>query len=387
MSEQGQGITDNRREHTSFCPYRICPIGAHIDHQHGKITGLAIDHGVTIHYEPTKTGDFLLESRNFPVRVQFHVSDVPERQHDWADYLRGAVRALARDYALKYGLDAVIEGSLPVGGLSSSAAVIIAFLTALCEVNGIRLTPQEMISNALWSENEYAGMSVGKLDQSCEIYCRKDHLLYLDTKDDSYELIPRHPDMKPWEIAIFFSGVERSLQGSGYNQRVDECKSAAYALLAHAGLAYGRFADTRLRDVPPEVFELYKGRLPEPWRRRAEHFFTEFRRVQQGAEAWRRGDIEAFGRLSSQSGDSSIRLYEAGSPQLKRLYEVMMHTDGIYGGRFSGAGFNGCCMAMIDPAFRESIQRKVRAEYLKSFPEMGSKFSVHFCQTADGCRF
>jgi hypothetical protein len=28
---------------TAFCPYRICPIGAHSDHNFGKITGLAID--------------------------------------------------------------------------------------------------------------------------------------------------------------------------------------------------------------------------------------------------------------------------------------------------------------------------------------------------------
>ena len=74
-----------------------------------------------------------------------------------------------------------------------------------------------------------------------------------------------------------------------------------------------------------------------------------------GAEAWRKGDIEEYGRLSFQSGNSSIYNWETGSPELKTLYDIMTHTDGIYGGRFSGAGFKGCCMALIDPAYRESI--------------------------------
>lgn len=136
-----------------FCPYRICPIGAHVDHQHGKVTGMALDHGITITYSTNKMGIVDLISSNFSGNVNFHVNDVPERQHDWADYLRGAVLALSREHALRFGLNAVIEGSLPIGGLSSSAAVIIAFLSALCEANGIQISTQEMILQALWSEN------------------------------------------------------------------------------------------------------------------------------------------------------------------------------------------------------------------------------------------
>ena len=28
-----------------FCPYRVCPLGAHVDHQMGLVTGFAIDRG------------------------------------------------------------------------------------------------------------------------------------------------------------------------------------------------------------------------------------------------------------------------------------------------------------------------------------------------------
>lgn len=371
----------------SFCPYRICPVGAHSDHQYGKITGFAIDKGIHIAYGPMQNGLIELVSLQFDKKAQFHVENIPKvKQNDWADYLRGAAYVLSKKHPLKVGISGVIEGSLPIGGLSSSAAVIISFLVALCRVNEIALSQNELILTALAAENEYVGVACGKLDQSCEIYSEKDHLLYLDTLDDSYELIPKNPDMKPYKIAIFFSGVERTLAGSKFNMRVDECRSAAYALKAYAGMEYGKFNETYLREVPYEVFEKYKDKLPETWCRRAEHWYSEFARVEKAAKAWRDGRIEEFGKLSFESGNSSIYSWETGSPELKKLYEIMLTTDGIYGGRFSGAGFKGCCMALIDPTFEESIKEKVAREYLKEFPCLKDKYSAYFCNSADGVR-
>ena len=372
-------------EGIAFCPYRICPSGAHSDHNLGKITGLAIDKGIHIAYKPKENGVVELCSLQFEKRAQWHVAQVPSRkENDWADYLRGATLQLGRRYALRRGLSGVIEGSLPIGGLSSSAAVTLSFLSALCRVNDLHPSAGELISMAVAVENEYVGVSCGKLDQSCEIFSRKDQLLYLDTKDDAYELIPTHRDMPPYDIMIFFSGVERTLAGSAFNMRVDEARSAAYALKAFAGMPYGKFRETNLREVPREVYEAYKDRLPETWRRRAEHWFTEFQRVEEGAEAWRRGDLKTYGRLSFESGWSSIYNWETGSPELKTIYELMTKTDGIYGGRFSGAGFKGCCMALTDPAYREQIKEQISRQYLDAFPELQGKFSIHVCHSADG---
>ena len=372
-------------EHTAFTPYRVCPLGAHSDHQLGKITGFAINKGIHIAYGPKMNGVVEIASLQFPKRAQWHVSSTPaEKQGDWADHLRGATIALNSRYPLRIGLCAVLDGELPIGGLSSSAAVIITFLSALCHLNGITLSPKELIEISKEAENKYVGVSCGKLDQSCEVYCRKDNLLYMDMQDDSYELIPASPSMKPFAIAIFFSGLERSLASSKFNMRVDECRSAAYALKAFAGMEYGKFEETNLRDVPYEVYLRYRDRLPENWARRAEHWYSEFQRVEAGAEAWRRGDIETFGRLSFESGYSSIHNWETGSPELIRLYEIMTQTDGIYGGRFSGAGFKGCCMALIDPAYESGILEKVEREYLAAFPKLAGKYSAHICHSADG---
>ena len=371
----------------AFTPYRVCPIGAHSDHQLGKITGFAIDKGIYIAYGPKMNGVVEIRSLQFPKRAQWHVQSTPsEKEGDWADHLRGATVALNSRYPLRIGLCAVIDGELPIGGLSSSAAVIITFLSALSALNGIKLTPREMITISKEAENRYVGVACGKLDQSCEIFCRKDSLLYMDLKDDSYELIPNSPSAPPFEIAIFFSGLERSLASSKFNMRVDECRSAAYALKAFAGMDYGKFEETNLRDVPYEVYLKYRDRLPANWAARAEHWYSEFARVEAGAEAWRRGDVAEFGRLSFASGQSSIVNWQTGSPELIKLYEIMRETDGIYGGRFSGAGFKGCCMALIDPSFRESILRKVGEGYLAEFPKLRGRYSAHICGTADGVK-
>ena len=371
----------------SFCPYRISPLGAHIDHQHGKINGFAIDKGIHIAYGPKKNGVIEVVSLNFPKRAQFHINQIEETKvGDWADHLRGAAKVIHDKYHLTTGMCAVIEGTLPIGGLSSSAAVIIAFMSALCRINEIHLEPMELILLAKKAENEYVGVSCGKLDQSCEVFAQKDHLLYLDTKTDSFQLIPTNPAMKPYQFAIFFSGRSRTLKNSGYNLRVDECKSASYALKAFSGQEYGMYTDTVLRDVDREIFETYKDRLPVIWRRRAEHFFTEFARAEQGAEAWSKGDLETYGKLVFESGYSSIHNYECGCPELIRLYEILTETDGIYGGRFSGAGFKGCCMALIDPDKAEEINYHVTREYLKTFPELEGQYSFHLCSSADGVK-
>ena len=271
IARKFESIYKKEPQSVAFTPYRICPIGAHSDHQLGKITGLAIDKGIHIAYGPKENGVVEIQSLQFEKRAHWYVASTPDKpEGDWADHLRGATIALHRRFPLRRGLCAVVSGELPIGGLSSSAAVIITFLSALCAMNSIELTSEELISIAQEAENKYVGVACGKLDQSCEVYCRKNHLLYMDMQDGSYELIPQCSTMKPYKIAIFFSGLERSLAGSAFNMRVDECRSAAYALKAYAGLPYGKFEETYLRDVPYELYLQYKDKLPEPWRRRAE---------------------------------------------------------------------------------------------------------------------
>ncbi len=372
-------------ENIAFAPYRICPIGAHSDHNFGKITGMALDRGVYIAwgFHPQKRID--VKSLQFQEKVGWDMcGSETGRKGDWADYLRGASVMLNRRFPLHSGIRAVVEGTLPIGGLSSSAAVILAFLKALSAANGIELTDRQLIDIAFEAESEFVGVSVGKLDQSCEVLSRKGCLLYLDTLNGNYERIAAPVSMKPYRIAVFFSGLEHSLVGSAYNMRVDELRAGIYAVKAFSGMEYGRFRDTAARQVSYETYLRCRDKLPEAWARRCDHWYTEFRRVEEGAEAWRNGDIETFGRLSFESGWSSIHNWESAAPEQIRLYEIMRETEGIYGGRFSGAGFKGCCIALIDPEYEDSITQKVTDAYLSSFPHLQGKFAVYMCNSADG---
>jgi len=371
----------------SFCPYRVCPVGAHIDHQKGIVTGFAIDYGVTIAYVPSNSRLFEVSSLNFEGTKGDNVVDVSDKQNDWADYLRGTAKVLYEHYGIDKGIYAVINGSLPIGGVSSSAAVIIAFMKALCVVNGLKLAKEEVIKLAQEVENKYIGVNCGVLDQSCELLSKKDHLLYLDINTNKYELIAKNDNMPNFRIAIIFSGVKRTLVGSAYNTRVDELKSASYALKAFSNSEYGKYADSVLRDVPRDIFDKYEDKLPLNWKKRARHYYDEMDRVERFKNAWINGDIEEVGQISYQSGESSIYNYEAGSPELIAIHEILEKTEGVYGGRFSGAGFKGCCLAIINPEYEDSIREKITKEYLKKFPEYKDSFQIYYCDTADGCDF
>ncbi len=387
MEKEFEKIYGEKYDNESFCPYRVCPVGAHSDHQYGFVTGFALDKGIHVLYNINNDEKVVVTSKNFEGTKIFKTSEINDKSDDWSDYVRGATKVLYDEYKIKRGITAYIVGTLPIGGLSSSSAVIISFMKALCVANELKLSKEKVIKLALKVENEFIGINVGTLDQSCEMYCKKEHLLYLDTKDGSYELIPQSKDMPNYEICVLFSGVQRTLVGSAFNMRVDELKSAAYALMAFSDMSYGKFVDARLRDVSYQVYLEHKEKLPKNWMKRATHYYTEMDRVERMKSAWKKGDIKAIGKIMSESGNSSIYNYETGSDELKTLDEICNNLEGIYGGRFSGAGFKGCYVAIINPEYKESIEQQVAEKYLQKFPQYKGKFEVFFCKTADGCNF
>ena len=371
-----------------FSPYRVCPLGAHVDHQHGLVTGFAIDKGVDLWFTPSEDGHVHLESRSFEGDVDFDVQAASQvKEGHWGDYARGAKYALRKRFELKHGIEGVLQGSLPVGGLSSSAAVLVAYVMAFAKANHIVLRPFEVVKIASEAEREYIGLNNGILDQACIALGQKDGLLFLDCDTNDYRIIRRHPEMPEFELGIFFSGLTRSLVNSDYNLRVMECKTAVWNMLAYDEFPLKTFDKTFLRDIPRETFERTRYRMPARFARRAEHYYSEYRRVRQGVTAWETGNLELFGKLSFESCESSIHNYECGSPELIAIYEIMRELPGVYGGRFSGAGFKGACIAMVDPAYKADIEKELTKRYLEKFPEYQKTFKCYFVKPDDGARF
>lgn len=362
-------------------PLRVCPLGAHVDHQGGVVTGLTVDRGVTLVAAPVDEPRVRLESLEFPGAVEVRLDrEPPPRDGGWGDYVRGAVAALAAEHRLWRGFVGTLSGDLPGTGLSSSAAVLLAELHALAEVNGIAIEPRRAAELVRAAENGYIGLSSGLLDPSVMVWAQPGHLVRFDCSDLAVDRVPAPAGATRFRVLAAFSGVARKLVATGFNTRVEECREAARALLGPADA--GSPAAPRLRDVPAELFASRGHRLEPRLRRRATHYFGEQRRVEEGVEAWKSGDLARFGALVTASGESSIVNYETGTPPMVALFRLLVGAEGVYGARFSGGGFGGSCIALVEPgAVGQVIERTARG-YAAAFPEFAGAAGWHDCGTS-----
>lgn len=189
-----------------------------------------------------------------------------------------------------------------------------------------------------------------------------------------------------FKICLIYTGVSRNLVDTLYNVRVDECKKAANIMNTFKQNSQLEFSDLFLRNFTINDFEKVKSFLPLNLEKRCLHFYGEMNRVKAGVSYFRNGNISKFGQLIFASGNSSIKNYETGSKILETLHSILLNADGVYGGRFSGAGFNGYYMALVDPKKEESLKKYVTDTYLKIYPEYEGKFKIVFCNTSDGVK-
>lgn len=394
-------------------PYRICPLGAHIDHQGGTVSAMTINKGILLGFIPSDDTEVILRSGQFKGEVRFsidevqqprpirkkgepHATDSPKLQEadNWGNFARGAVYALqSRGISLTQGITGYICGSegLDSSGLSSSAAAGVAYLLAFETANNLTMTPTENIEYDRLIENEYLGLKNGILDQSAILLSSHGFLTHMNCKTKEHKLVPspKQSDFhKSYKILLAFSGLRNALTNSpGYNLRVVECHEAARILLKASG---NDNLEHRLCNVDPEVYETHKGLLEPNLAKRAEHYFSENMRVMKGLEAWASGNLEEFGKLISASGLSSIQNYECGCEPLKQLYEILLKAPGVYGTRFSGAGFRGCCLAFVDANLAEEAVTFVTEEYRKAQPKHSSQIFTEkaalICDAGDCAR-
>ncbi|KAL2503246.1 Galacturonokinase [Forsythia ovata] len=390
-------------------PYRICPLGAHIDHQGGTVLAMTVNKGILLGFVPSHDSQVLITSGQFKGEVNFSVDEVQlprykksssnlHEECSWGNYARGALYALQkRNNHLKQGITGIIYGTdgLDSSGLSSSAAVGIAYLLAFESANNLTVTPSENIEYDRLIENEYLGLRNGILDQSAILLSAYGCLTYMDCKTKAHKLI-HPPELKEdpvkemknkFKILLAFSGLKQALTtNSGYNNRVEECQEAARVLLKATG---NDGAEPILSSVKLEDYEKHKHELEVTHAKRAEHYFSENERVLKGVEAWASGNMEDFGKLISASGLSSIKNYECGCEPLIHLYEVLLKAPGVYGARFSGAGFRGCCIAFVDADKALEAESYIKNEYPKFQPELASQMNtetVLICDAGDCAR-
>jgi galactokinase/galacturonokinase len=212
---------------TVISPYRICPLGAHIDHQGGPVLGRTIHTGTVLAFAPLQIPEIRLHSEHFG-QVSFPFGQTPDMQH-WARYAQAAALAISGKHALKRGFAGFVSGTLIGAGLSSSASVILAYLRALAQVNQLSLPQDELVLLEFQAEHDILGLQIGVLDPATIVHGRTDALLRIVL---AWRLRLSLPARRIGSGCGLFRHVP-PVAASGYNNRVAECAKAA---LLQAGL-------------------------------------------------------------------------------------------------------------------------------------------------------
>lgn len=380
--------------------------------------GMAIDVSTQLVFVATDEVD--LESRNFLRRVRLDPSEMDARdsagkdEASWGRYVRASLETLRPHLPDRpRGFTGIVAGGLPGSGLSSSASVLLAYFSAWAEVNSVSVSRESLVELAVEAENRYVGVQCGVLDPASIVHSRRDHLLSIDARTLDMEPIPLGVPAKGKAIAktkartlredpseasepvfvVVFTGTDRSLLATPFNDRVEDCFEAARWVADAAGEAACVRTDMRdsaerpplrLGDLDARILEDALDSIPDPVGRRARHFVEERARVHRAEEAWRSGDLGRLGELMSDSCRSSIENYETGSEELIALQKIWLTTPGVLGARFSGGGFGGCSLALVEPDAVQDVMDSVSSRFAAAYPALRDRARTLQVKSADG---
>jgi len=351
-------------------PGRVNLIGEHTDYNDGFVLPMAIDYDIRIAARARPDRTVRLYSVDLDKRDTFSLDNV-RRVGDWptwADYVRGVADVLQREGYTLRGMDAALTGNVPrAAGLSSSAALELATITAFRLLCALDLDPVRAALVGQRAENEFVGMRCGIMDQFISSLGKADHALLIDCRSLDYEAVPLPTGAR---IIVTDSAVRRGLVDSAYNERRAQCEQGARLLGVKA-----------LRDVSVEMFEARRDKLPTLVARRCQHIVTENQRTLDSVQALKRGDLATFGKLMNESHASMRDWFEITTPEIDALVEIQHNTPGCLGARMTGGGFGGCTVALARedavPTLPETIQTQYPAR-------TGKTPQVYVCRAMDG---
>lgn len=355
-----------------FCPGRINLIGEHIDYLGGLVLPTAISLGITALIRPNSSSTIRLHSLDFAETVEFDLNSLPtEKQGNWSDYILGVILYLRTNGLSVGGFDMLIESTLPKGsGLSSSAALEVLAYYSLCMTFG-SLEPDrtQMALHCQRIENEFIGVNCGIMDQFAVANGMENHAIKLNCNTLDFEHVPLK--LVDHSLLIINSNKPRQLSKSAYNQRRKECDQALQTIQQHRLIS-------KLVEATEADLQLLENQI---LKKRAKHAFSEHQRVLESAEALARGELSGFGKLMAASHASLRDDYEVSCSELDLIVEHLLEEEGCLGARMTGAGFGGCCIALVKTEAVDKLTNDLRNRYENIF---GFAPSFHVCQPSSG---
>lgn len=362
-----------------FSPGRVNLIGEHTDYNGGHVFPCALTlgtYGAARKREDNKIHLYSMNLDSFGV-VEASLDDLTnKKEYNWANYPLGVVWAFKeKGHTITSGFDMVIWGNIPNGsGLSSSASLEVltgVILTDLFEIKDLSMTDLALIGQ--YSENNFNGCNCGIMDQFAVAMGKKDHAIFLDTSDLSYEYAPCVLDSA--KIVITNSKVKHSLVDSAYNDRRNECAAALKALQSELDIQ-------ALGDLTPEEFEAHKSLIKDEIQlQRAKHAVYENQRTIDAVTALKAGDIERFGKLMNQSHISLRDDYDVSCEEIDILVDLAWKIPGVLGSRITGGGFGGCTVSIVKNESIDTFIETIGKTYLE---KVGHEAEFYTVDIGDG---
>ncbi len=330
-------------------PGRVNLIGEHTDYNDGFVMPFALSQAVTVAAAPRDDDRWSVRSLNLDQTQTFSRSDLEPGMSGWAAYVAGVVWALEEAGHHVGGADLVLTSDVPTGaGLSSSAALECAALTAYADLSGLQIEPLERAKLARRCENEFVGAPTGLMDQAASTLCTAEHALFFDCRSFEAEQVPLDLAAAGLELLVLDTKTPHDLVDSEYADRRTSCERAAQLLGVSA-----------LRDVTD--LDAALGQLPDPvMRRRVRHVVTENARVLAAAELLRAGRVREISPLLDASHISMRDDFEITVPSVDLAVQTARDA-GAYGARMTGGGFGGCIIALVDDGDGDRVGSAVAA--------------------------
>ena len=370
---------------------RFCLGVEHGDYNGTELFGVGTDRFIWMAYKPNGTDRVRLYSCNFPDDglVEFTLGTVPSpRSPDyadsWARFAFGVDYILRREgFPLTKGIDAVLYGNIPGGGMSRSASLSLNLILSMLDANDFTLENQlTIVDLAQLVENDYIGSPCGKLDQTMILFAKEGMGTHYDPHTRSIRYVPLGTGAPDFRIVSLDTGTVRpGLEKSTYMVRRAECDE----LVALAGKEFGISA---LADVKDHVlFDSICARFNSSHPHlcdRLNYIFHAQERFYRMMDAWKSGDIEAVGSIFRQDGIGLRDDYCISGPELESMCDIVRSVPGVMGERMLGGGDKGAAGTLVHAGSIEALKHAVDTAYPRSHPDYADSYAVHVCTFVDG---
>jgi galactokinase len=373
---------------------RFCLGVEHGDYNGTELFGVGTDRFIWLAYKPNGHKKIRLFSANFPDDgvIEFELGNVPEPKspdiaQTWGRFAYGVEYILRHQgFKLSQGIDGVLYGNIPGGGMSRSASLSLNLILSLFDANSIEVEEEiKIVDLAQAVENDYIGSPCGQLDQTMILFAREGMGTYYNPKDRSIEYVPIGYGATDFRIVVLDTGTDRpGLEKSTYAVRRAECEKLV-SMLQKAGYDISSLADIKDETVYKKITGEFGESNPDLCDR-LKYIFNAQKRFYKMLKAWKTGDIETVGQIFRTDGIGLRDDYKISGPELETMCDIVRTEPGVLGERMLGGGDKGASGALVCAERVEAVRQAVDNAYPRSRPEFAGKYAVHVCKVVDGVK-